>query len=153
MRRLGQFENFIFILLSLKNAKKGRKAKRELCLIRLVSRWEMLTFLTGTYISSGFQESSGTRHVISKAGFVQWGNMVYGDCIYIITLNMTRIILKMTKKFHKIISTTVIREWYKRWRNLRQLRKGQLERHRVNQLSGLLSPVIGTSSHLNTKLP
>lgn len=44
---------------------------------------------TGTYISSSFQQSSGARHVVSEAGFVQGGDVVYGYCIYIITLNMT----------------------------------------------------------------
>lgn len=54
--------------------------------------------MTGTYISSSFQKSPGTRHVITKAGFVQRGDMVYGDCSYPITLNVTQIILKGEQK-------------------------------------------------------
>lgn len=50
--------------------------------------------LAHTHISSSLQKCPGTRHVISKAGFVQRGDMVYGYCIHIITLNMTYIILK-----------------------------------------------------------
>ena len=58
----------------------------------------MFTFGTGTYISSSFQKSPGTCHMVAQAGFVQRGDMVYGHCIYVIALKRTGIILKGEQK-------------------------------------------------------
>lgn len=119
MREGGQLESFICILFPLKTTNKESEAEWELFLIWVPGRCE---HWTGTYIGSSFQKSPGTGHVIAEAGFVQWGDMVYGDRVYVITLNVTWIILEGEKKFCKVISTVVTKEGYKRSRNVRKVR-------------------------------
>lgn len=48
----------------------------------MLSSWLPVT----TYISSSFQKSPCTCRMISQAGLMEGGDVVYGYCIYIITL-------------------------------------------------------------------
>lgn len=58
----------------------------------------MFAFGTGTYISSSFQKSPGTGHMVAQAGFVQWGDMVDGHRVHVIPLNRTGKSLKGEQK-------------------------------------------------------
>lgn len=48
--------------------------------------------------------------MVAEAGFVQWGDMVYGDGVYVITLKVTGIVLKGENKSCQVISTVTPKE-------------------------------------------